>query len=174
MDSRQERISMLSRVNRGIALRPRFLSDLSIALGIQITHEHLLPLAQTDLIRSSISNGYGSVLHHREPSFRRFFSQRETEQLSSFLACCANTLKQQDAILHTKNSEFCGAISHAADVFVNRFQEVIQLDGDSLSVLSKDGTQGLVVDFNADELMEHYEVVVWGDRWPIMILSCIQ
>jgi hypothetical protein len=49
---------------------------------------------------------------------------------------------------------------------------IIRLDGDSLSAMSEDGTQGLLIDYNADDERQTHEVTVWGERWSAAALAC--
>jgi hypothetical protein len=55
-------------------------------------------------------------------------------------------------------------LSHAASI--------ISLDGDSLSALSLNGKEGLLIDHNADDPVHRYEVTIWGERWPIVAVAC--
>ena len=71
-----------------------------------------------------------------------------------------------------KRSEFCGAVLIDGMVLLNRAEEALHLDRDSVSVISQNQLEGLLLDFNPDEPEYVYEVTVWGDRWPFFIQDC--
>lgn len=170
MEERQERISILSRRSRGAALRPTFLTELSTALGVAITPEHLLDLTETDTVRRILNEGYRVVLENRQPSFRKFFSKAQESHLLYLVDCLNSRIGAEDVVLHIKGSELCGAIVSQASTILERSKEIIGLDGDSLNIVSTDYQDGLILDFNPDEIEEHYELAIWGDRWPLAII----
>jgi hypothetical protein len=170
MEERRQRIAALSRMNRGSALQPRFLVELSAALSTPISPTQLLDLAQTDSVRNLLSQGYRTVLENRQPSFRKFFSRDQVPHLLYLIDCLALRLGSEEVILHLKNSGLCGAIFSEAQIVLSRPREVINLDGDSLNILSLDKQQGIILDFNPDEFEEHYELSIWGDRWSFAII----
>jgi len=170
VEDRRQRIAILSRTSRGDALRPTYLAELSAALGGPVTHAELLDLTQTDSVRTRLREGYSIVLENRQPSFHKFFKKDQESQVLYLIDCLAITIGSEKAILHIKNSEFCGAILSEASAFLKCPKEIIELDGDSLSILSADYQQGLILDLNRDEVYEHYELAVWGDRWPLAVL----
>ena len=60
----------------------------------------------------------------------------------------------------------------SASILLTKAESVIHLDGDSLAVLSHDGKDGILIDYNADDEEQVYELSVWGERWPITIMAC--
>ena len=157
-------------MNRGRALQPAFLAELSVALSSPITPKQLLDLAQTDSVRNLLSEGYRTVLENRQPSFRKFFSRDQESHLLYLIDCLAVRLGSEKVILHVKNSDICGAILSEAEIVLSHPREIIDLDGDSLSILSVDKQQGIILDFNPDESEERYELAIWGDRWSLAII----
>jgi len=83
VEDRRERIMTLSRMNRGRAIQPAFLAELSAALSSPIAPNQLLDLAQTDSVRALLSDGYRAVLENRQPSFRKFFSKNKNRTFST-------------------------------------------------------------------------------------------
>ena len=167
MEARRERISILSRRSRGAALLPTFLVELSTALGVSVTPKELLDLAETDTVSSILSDGYRVVLEGRQPSFRKFFSKAQESHLLYLVDGLNNRIGTESVVLHIKRSHLCGAIVAPASRVLARSKEIIGLDGDSLNIVSTDYRQGLILDFNPDEFEEHYELAIWGDRWPL-------
>jgi hypothetical protein len=170
VEERRGRISILSRRSRGKVLQPSFLAGLSDALGVPVSPEQLFDLAETDTVRRVLSEGYRVVLENRQPSFRKFFSKAQESNLLYLVDCLSNRIGTNKVVLHIKESELCGAIASKASTVLERSKEIIRLDGDSLNILSTDYQNGLILNFNPDELDEHYELAVWGDRWPLAII----
>jgi hypothetical protein len=86
--------------------------------------------------------------------------------------CLADQIPTESAFFLTKLSEYCGAVRLSLSALLKHAALIIQLDGDSLSALSIDHTEGILIDHNPDDREQAYEVAVWGDRWPLMVLAC--
>ncbi len=85
--------------------------------------------------------------------------------------CLADRLSENVYFL-TQKGEDCGAVRVNVSALLKHAKLVIGLDGDSLSALSLDGVEGLLIDYNPDDEQQTYEVAVWGDRWPVQALGC--
>jgi hypothetical protein len=172
MDSRQEKIQLLSRINRGRAAAPSFLADLSEALGESVDASVLLPPSDTDTIMESLSAGYQSAIRPGAVSYRRFFLPDERSLVLRLADCLAERLSGERVFFVTKLSKDCGAVSLSISALLKHTASIIRLDGDSLSALSEDRKQGVLIDQNPDDPEQAYEVVVWGDHWPLLALAC--
>jgi hypothetical protein len=84
----------------------------------------------------------------------------------------AAELPTEAAYLMTKMSDYCGAVSLPLSTLLRHAGAIIRLDGDSLSVISLDHKEGLLIDYNRDDEDQNYEVTIWGNRWPTAVLSC--
>lgn len=169
MDNRQERITLLSRMNRGRLETPSRLIAISKALGVPVDARALLPLPDSDTLMNSFRAGYQAA---KPPSaYRRFFLRRD--ELSAFkLADCLAERLSEDVYFLTKKGENCGALRVSMTDLLKHAKSVIHLDGDSLSAASPDGVEGLLIDYNPDDDQQTYQVAVWGNRWPVHALEC--
>lgn len=174
ISERQERISMLGRINRGRRAAPVFLADLSEALGETVEAAVLMPLPETDVIWQTFRAGYHSVIEKKLVGYRRFFLPSEWRSVFQFAECLADRLAPENAFLLTKFSEHCGAVSLNLSLLLKHTPSIICLDGDSLAALSGDRTQGILIDHNEGDAEEAFEIVVWGDRWLPLVLECDQ
>ena len=77
-----------------------------------------------------------------------------------------------DCELLTKPSTDCGAVTLDISILLKHTGSLIRFDGDSLSAMSADRTQGLLIDHNPDDYEQTYEAAVWGDRWSLLALAC--
>lgn len=174
MDSRQEKIQLLSRMNRAKAAAPAFLADLSEALGESVDAAALLPPTDTDEIMASLRVGYQAAIRPDEISYRRFFRSSERNLVLRLADCLSGSLLGEDVFFATKLSEDCVAVRLSLSVLLSHAASILRLDGDSLSALSEDRKQGVLIDQNPDDTEQAYEVVLWGDRWPLLALACDQ
>ena len=174
MDSRQEKIQMLARINRGRTSMPAFLNALSEALGEPVDGTALLPLSETDEITELIRGGYQRAIKPGEASYRRFFPSTERHLVLHIADCLGRKLANEPVFFVTKLSRDCGAVRLRISGLLGHTGLIISLDGDSLSALSEDRRQGILIDQNLDDVEQAYEVVVWGDRWPLVALTCDQ
>ena len=174
MDNRQDKIRMLSRMNRGRTAMPSFLNNLAEILGEPVGTHALLPLPETDALLMVFRNGYQNAIKTRTASYRRFFVPGERPSVLRLADCLADQLPLENVFFLTKLSEDCGAVSLSLCVLLRHAASIIRLDGDSLSALSNDHTQGILIDHNSDDPQQAYEVAVWGDRWSRIALACDQ
>jgi hypothetical protein len=64
-----------------------------------------------------------------------------------------------------KQSADCGAVILTADQVLKACEAIRAFDGDAVSMLSDDRTQGFIFDKNEGDVAETFEVSVWGSRW---------
>jgi len=171
MSSRQEKIEILSRTNRGRKAAPSFLASLSDVLGETIDASALAPLPETDVLVEAFRRGYQSI-KDGALSYRRFFQQREARCVFEFADCLADKIPEEHGLFLTKLSSDCGAAELNLSTLLRHVGSVIDFDGDSLSVISTDRTQGVLIDRNLEDHDQTYEVAVWGDRWSLLALDC--
>ena len=74
--------------------------------------------------------------------------------------------------LFTKLNTDCGAVVLDILILLRHTGSLIRFDGDTLSAISADQTQGLLIDHNPDDSEQTYEVAVWGHRWSLLALGC--
>jgi hypothetical protein len=172
MTSRQEKLALLTRTNRGRIITPSFLAALSEALGESIGPSALSSLPETDALREAFRAGYVSAVKDGVPSYRRFFPQEAVKRVFHFADCLADQLRDEQGLFLTKLSSDCGAIGVGVSILLRHAVSVIDFDGDCLSAMSTDRTQGILIDHNPDDTNQTYEVAVWGDRWSLLALAC--
>ena len=174
MDSKQEKIRLLSRVNRQRAAAPHFFAVLSNTLDEPVDPASLLGSAEADLMLRTFRNGYEGVVGSDATSFRRFFRINEQRVVIRFAACLGLHLAGEQGFFITKIGGQTAAVMVKVGALLKSAESVIALDGDSLSALSADHKEGILIDHNEGEIDEAYEVAVWGNRWPLMALACDQ
>lgn len=173
MDERQQRIGQLVRKNRGEAAKSEFVSRLSIALRREIDDTSFADFATTDGLRKLAGEGYESAKDPREPGFARYFSAAESAHLFSLVGCLGTKIKGAPAFALFRQSELCGAVSMEATEALANIRSLIDVDGDGPSLITADGLDGLILEVNSGDEASCYELVVWGQSWPILLLPCL-
>ncbi len=173
-NSRREKIQLLSRTNRGRAAAPSFLEELSEALGESVEAGALQSLPETDVLLRAFREGYQAAIKDGALRYRRFFFATERASVLRVADCLGDQLPTESVFFLTRLSSDCGAVRVDASTLLSHTASIIRLDGDSLSVISSDQTQGILIDHNPDDPPQAYEVVVWGDRWSLLGLACDQ
>lgn len=173
MNERQQRIRQLARQNDGRAAKPEFIQKLSILLRREFDDLSFADLETTDELRKLAGEGYVSAKDPREPGFARYFSRAEEAYVLSLIACLGTKIKGSPAFALFSQSEVCGAVSLEATEALANIGRLIDVDGDGPSVITADRHDGLLLDFNPDDEDTCYELVVWGETWPILFLPCL-
>jgi hypothetical protein len=168
MRRRLQRIGELARENKGHQMRPAFLGSLTQALNSPVDVGALQSLRLTDELASVAKRSYLASRQGKGLSMRQAFRANERDLALSAAKAMADELQGEPASLLTKQSQFCRAVSlEAADQALKRCEELLELDGDTVLLVSRDRQDGFMLDYNADDPIETYEVAVWGDRWSV-------
>jgi hypothetical protein len=171
MDDRTQKIELLSRMNRQRAAAPAFLAGLSETLGEPIEASALTPVSDADTIQEAFRTGYQSAISQGTLSYRRIFPPHKRSTLFSIVDCFAESLPSEEVFLLSKLGKDRPVVKLDISVLLRHAASVIKFDGDSLSALSRDLSQGVLIDHNSDDPHEAYEIVVWGERWPLPLLA---
>jgi hypothetical protein len=171
LSKRQEKIRLLARTNRVAVTAPSFLAGLSEALGEPVEVNALLPPSDTDFLMETFRSGYQGAIKADALSYRRFFLPDERRLVLRLADCLADQLPAEDVFLLTKMNHDCQAVNVSLSSLLKHTASILRFDGDSVAALSKDYTQGVLIDHNPDDREEAYEVTVWGDCWPLLVLA---
>ena len=170
MDNRAEKIKLLSRMNREKATTPAMLESLRKVLDTPVDATTLIPPLEADALMTDFRIGYANAMESDALNYRRFFHQNELPLVQNLAEGLAQQLVGEEVYLLTKfNGDSRGVVLDACVLF-SRVGPIIEFDGDSLYALSIDRSQGVLVDHNVDDNEQAYELTVWGDRWPLLIL----
>jgi len=172
MESKAQKIQMLARKNRLAASTPSFFVALSKCTGIQIGPDDVIDPAAVDALRDIFRTGYKSVGDSKAISFRRFFRPAEQAVVFQFTTCLSEQLSDDVCLFITKLGSDDIAVRSNPKGLLAYAESVIALDGDSLSLLSADLKEGILVDHNIGDPEREYEIAVWGDRWPLAAMGC--
>lgn len=131
-----------------------------------------LKLSDTDRLIDLHKKGYQRSVEHAPETFRIVLSQKDLGKLPLFLECVKAGLEKQQIYLLLKQSEFCGVFVIPLGLTLDHFEGIIQQDGDSVSVLTQDEKQGFLLDWNAGDTEETYDISFWGPNWSIQANKC--
>ena len=151
-----------------------FFEGLSQALDYTVETSSLVSIGETHLIFESFCAGYRAAQNDYAIIYRRFFPQEREEIVFTLARCIAHRLTNDEVFFITKLAGDCWVINVKISNLLTHAEAVIKFDGDSISILSKDRNEGLLIDRNFDDSQLTYEVTVWGDKWPLIFLACDQ
>jgi hypothetical protein len=171
-ETRTEKIARLTRENRGRRNRLGFLNDLSQAIGSTIFPDQLLDLNSTDELRDDLSAGYAASLSGQANTTRVLFSRDQSLTALRIPELLAESLAEERVLLWLKQSAECGAVILTAAQVLRECEMIFALDGDSVSMLSEDRSQGFIFDQNDGDANETFEFSVWGSRWLAVATAC--
>ena len=160
------------RRNRRRLATPMFLEKLSSVLGVSIEESALASIEETDELSSLIRTGYQTSISPEAASYRRFFREPQRDVVFRFADRLSLVIPDETAFFVPKQSHDCGAVRVKLALLLSHVASVISFDGDSLPALSEDRQQGLLIDQNAGDKEQAYEIAVWGDRWPLLAINC--
>jgi len=160
------------RRNRRRLATPMFLEKLSSVLGVSIEESALASIDETDELSTLIRTGYQTSISPEAASYRRFFTEPQRDLVFRFADRFSLFVPDEMAFFVPKQSYDCGAVRLKLAFLLGHVASVIRFDGDFLSALSEDRQQGILIDHNAGDTEQAYEIAVWGDRWPLLAMNC--
>ena len=169
---RQTRIGLLSRAAKRKLMLSEYLPCLASAIESEVMPAMLTDLQERDLLLELFRKGYRATKEPPAASFSRTYAAEHKDAVFSAIACIGCQLNGF-AYLLTKQSEFCGAVKVHVDSVLRRCGSVLAIDGDAVMLLSDDRTQGLLLDFSADDPESTYELTVWGNTWTLAAMKCV-
>lgn len=172
MQSRNEKIQLLTRINQGKRMIPSFLTQLSEAVGEQIDSNALAALQDTDFLLETFRAGYQRSKTADGMVYQRYFRSNQKSKLFELGDCIGTRLSGESVFLLTKHSHICGAVKMDILTVLGHAASIIRLDGDSVYLVSEDRQQGLLIDQNIDDPQQTYELAAWGRRWSLAVSDC--
>jgi hypothetical protein len=163
-ESRKEAIGRLVRDNQGRLQRPDFLDGLALAVGSAIRPSQLLSQKATDNVLTALSTGYAAAVNGQPDTGHAFFSRDESLTALRIPLLLSKSLPEEKAFLWLKQSALCGAVAITTREVLGACEGIRAFDGDAVSLLSEDYTQGFIFDRH-DDFVQNFEVSVWGSRW---------
>lgn len=166
------KLSLLVRDNKGGKLFSELQPQLELLLSARIISR--ASLIDTDRIIQMQKTAYGNAVLSKAGTVRRIISRRESSYIGALLRCFGDLI-QEEAVYYTpKQSEYVGALEVPIRAALAHFQDLINFDGDSLQITSKNERNGLFLDWNRDDEAAQFEFVTWGEEWSNAASACLQ
>jgi hypothetical protein len=128
-------------------------------------------IEDTDALLTQFRFGYQASQRESAISYRHFFEQMKEALVFRLAACLADRLREEGYLLTNLGSDQT-AVKLELSSLLKRARATLGFDGDSISLLSGDAGQGMLIDFNKDDPLQTFEVAVWGVRWLLAVLEC--
>jgi len=155
------KLSLLIRQNKGKKEIEKYKQNLSAIFEINISELEFISLELTDTITNAFFNSY----KNSTKSFFKKYVGMDEEILQKDLQEIKKNFRGEIGYLITKQSENCGLVKVPINIALDKYREIIELDGDSLCIFSLDGSTGVYIDY-FEETNEglsnfYYEVSIW-------------
>lgn len=152
------RIELLSRKNKGKFLLKKHLPEISRILDRKINIDDFLELENSDEIRKIFYDSFKT--HSDNTDFTQItFSADEFDQDYVY----KTYLSAMDGEYYwiSNYSEYCGIITIEMHQINGKILEIINFDGDSLSLISKNLEKGILLDYYENLGKYYYEISIW-------------
>ena len=164
---------LLARKNYGRREMSEFLSNLSMALSQELEAKDLLSLEETDSLYDHYKESFNLAMETNAATYRQLSGEKV--EMESKLSCFRTKVINSGAVLFSSAFDYCGALRVDLHTALEHVFELILIDGDSVRLLDKSKTSGLMVDSyeNSEKPGEEiYELVIWGKEWLSAIKDC--
>lgn len=135
-------------------------NQLTNILNIQIKEDDFLSLEQTDLLTSKFYDSYKIS----DKLCNKYLSS-ESRGLDEIIKDLCLKFYDKNGYLITKQTETCGLINVPIEKVLQNYKQIIELDGDSLCLLTEDENEGIYLDYYEENTVHktswYYEVCFW-------------
>lgn len=156
------RLELMIRENRGRRERTEYTRVLTEILNLPIHVSDFIDLEITDKLIEDFYEKYKKI----STSMKVVYSESDRDKLDNVLDVLGKSSIGEEGYLIGKQSEYCGAVKVPVDKSLTCYLQLIELDGDSLCICSKDVVKGVYIDYYEEykDAVSHYfyELTVWG------------
>lgn len=151
------RKELLIRQNEGRREIDDYISKLSSILNTIIQRSDFIDLETTDELKQKFFEGYKTS----SKIFNKTYSINEENALNNDIITLRPQFQDKEAYLITKLSEICGAVKILAIKAIDNYKSIIELDGDSLNLISINGKTCFYLDYYEEYGSFFYELSIW-------------
>jgi predicted class III extradiol MEMO1 family dioxygenase len=151
------RKELLIRQNDGRRKIDNYISKLVAIFDLIIQKSDFLDLETTDEIKKRFYEGFSSSAK----MFSKTYNSNDEETLNNDVEIIALRLQGQEAYLITKESDICGAVKIPVIKALIKYKEIIELDGDSLNLITTDYLNYVNLDYYEEHGKFFYQLSVW-------------
>lgn len=155
------RLKDLIRQNRREKEIGNCIKQLSKLLNVEVEKDDFLYIEETDLLTDKFYNSFKSSEH----KLGMKCLSSEVEKLEEYIENIRIKFTDRGGYLITKQTEECGLLKVSIEKVLEKYKEVIKLDGDSLCILTTDEREGIYIDYfeenNNDFSLWYYELCFW-------------
>jgi hypothetical protein len=170
--SRQRRLQLLVRQNRGRTEFRTYIGELAGVLEAKIADSDRLDLQTTDQLFAAHVNGRQESTQQPQRYFQKTWTYMPIRVWSGECARIGAALRGIHGILFVGPYKYCGAIKVDSERALQVAQSLLDFDGDTLSLGTLEGSSGLYLDKFEEHSEWFVEFVVWGE-WSNLIAPVI-
>lgn len=171
-ESRQRRLRLLVRRNRGQTDFRTYFVALEHLLGSEIPEPHKLDLQTTDRLFAAYKQLLQESADRPQRRFQKTWAYEPSALWFSECVRIGATLQGLGGVLFVGPYEYCGAINAAPERVLRAARPLLDFDGDSIGVVALDGASGLYLDKFEENSEWLVELIVCGD-WAGLIMPAV-
>lgn len=168
--SRQSRLALLVRRNKGRVEYPYYATELSHLLEIEINQSDVLELEETDRLSSTHLAEAAQSNKEAGFAFKKTWKYKPLDLWSNFCRNLGKELFGEPAVLFVGPYEFCGGLKVNAETALSHAASLLEFDKDTVCLHSVTTDSGLYLDLYEEHSEWFVELVVWG-QWKELALA---
>ncbi|WP_347159367.1 hypothetical protein [Pontibacter chitinilyticus] len=166
--SRQDRIQHLRKEQERKDYLSDFLASLSNIAEKNISKESVLSLEEVNTVTNRIHYRNSQV-----PTYIINFPFSQADKLREIFSCLRQNLSEENCYLTSYRFYKSIILLLDSSFIIDKFEEVIELDGNAFYIYDREIENGLMLDSNEENWTENgkteyvwtYELRVWGKEW---------
>lgn len=170
--SRQHRLALLARRNRGRTEFKTYAEDLARLLTVESLISDTLDLEATDHQLAANKKGLQESTHSPQLRFQKTWAYEPTKIWSRECARAGALFRGRAGVLFVGPYEYCGAVRVDPERALQAVSLLLDFDGDTLNLGATDGSSGLYLDKFEEHSDWFVELVFWGE-WAQVIAPVI-
>jgi hypothetical protein len=157
-----EKLHYKIRESAGRRIREPFKLEFFEKTGILFDNSRFLNIKQSDLLKDKFCNMFATG---NDNNFTKIIKTKDILIISEKLKKLFENIQASCLTLFLRNAYHLGAIKINAREVYQHFENILDLDGDTIFILSEDLENGIDLTFYEENENTIYEVTVFGIIW---------
>lgn len=170
--SRQRRLHLLVRQNRGRTEFKTYVEDLAALLKVRIADSDRFDLEATDQLFAAHMKARQESMQHQQRYFQKTWPYEPTRVWLGECARTGGALLGLTGVLFVGPYEYCGAIRVDPERALQVAPSLLDFDHDMLNLGALDSCSGLYLDKYEEHSELFVELAVWGE-WANLIAPAV-
>ena len=135
----------------------KYIDQLKEIFGLKFSYSDFSTLNRTDQVTEEFYKKFKSNIQSGKKYKKASFVDFEID-----VKKLTDRVKDEKGYLLTKNAEWFGAPMVPISIALSQCTKILELDGDSLNIISTDLEKGILLDYFEEFGEWYYELTAWG------------